>query len=205
AACSRTVGRGGRLTPPSARRPAPPTFPPTLPPSAQPDAPPCLRPCLRTRRTRGPRRAGRNGRRRRPDGRRRGLLDQAPQTIETPFVVWNVALVQNSAAFRYQTWYVRAPPLAGTRPAPETLGSPGIPAPNAAEPATAVRVPMRRIVPLAQRRPSPNTTPCPSPAEASPWKNRAAAVAGRSSALSVRVSPDTTAVPNARSRAPSAL
>jgi hypothetical protein len=60
----------------------------------------------------------------RADGPARTGIDQGTQMADRPFVRLNVLAVQNAAALRYQTWYVRVPPLGGRPPRTETEGSP---------------------------------------------------------------------------------
>src|SRR5262249_49719219 len=118
--------------------------------------------------------------------------------IVIPFEMLNVALVQKLAALRYETWYVRKPPLAGTRPCTLTVGSP---APgHEAEPAEAVSVRKGIVQPLAQRRPSPNGADGLNHVS---WKNVHTEVAGMPEQCSTTVSFPVAGRPLTLSSAPS--
>jgi hypothetical protein len=89
------------------------------------------------------------------------------QSTETPFDKLNVELVQNAAALRYQTWYVRVPG-AVMLPLTDKLGSPACGTCDA--PAALVTDFKRTMLPPAQRNPSPNTVPRPAATCVVPWK-----------------------------------
>jgi hypothetical protein len=54
----------------------------------------------------------------------RGTSSQGIHTTIMPFEMLNVAAVQYDTALRYETWYVRVPPLPGIRPCALTAGFP---------------------------------------------------------------------------------